>query len=85
MQPGDGVLLIQESEATQFEEAAEHAPLITEADGLFAFYPYALEVDFRDNEQGLNDQFVLRLGEEVFRYKRFEPNHPNPTAPIETK
>jgi len=70
LQPGEGVLLIQESESKTFKEDEEHAPLLTESDGVFAFYPYALEIEFRDNEQGPKDHFILNLGEETFRYKR---------------
>lgn len=85
LQPGEGVLLIQESESTTFEEDDDHAPLMTEADGVFAFYPYALEIDFSDNGQGPKDQFIFRLGEDVFRYTRFQPNNQKTTAPNETK
>ena len=39
-----------------FEE--EHAPLISLSNGVFAFYPYDLEIDFQSDGTGLKQRIL---------------------------
>ena len=68
--PHEGDLYIQESDAMEFSFEREHAPLISLSNGVFAFYPYDLEIDFQSDGTELKQEFYLRYGGESFRYKR---------------
>ena len=68
--PHEGDLYIQQSDSMEFSFEEEHAQLISLSNGVFAFYPYDLEIDFQSDGTELKQEFYLRYGGESFHYKR---------------
>ncbi|MEC8378669.1 MAG: serine hydrolase domain-containing protein [Myxococcota bacterium] len=78
--PHDGDLYIQESDAMEFSFEGEHAPLISLSNGVFAFFPYDLEIDFQSDGTEIKQEFYLRYGGETFHYKRLPRDTKEPST-----
>ena len=77
--PHDGDIYIQESDAMEFSFEEDHAPLISLSNGVFAFFPYDLEIDFQSDGTEIKQEFYLRYGGETFRYKRIQKDIKEPS------
>ena len=76
--PHDGDLYIQESDAMEFSFEEDHAPLISLSNGVFAFYPYDLEIDFQSDGTEIKQEFYLRYDGETFHYKKIQEDVKEP-------